>query len=198
MTSPSTPPPAGPAIQHVPQFQVAQKIAMTANRYRVLGTTPGGGEGPLMAFAHQKRLAFKERVTFFAEEAMVTPVFGFGARQAIDLSAGYDVVDGLGTQIGFFRKDFGASLLRSTFHVEGPGYTGTGAERNQAVALLRRFVDLPFRFHFDFSDHGGVPLVQIERLATLRDRYLVTVPDPRVDWRVAASIAVAVDAMMAR
>lgn len=185
-------------VQHVPQFQVAQKLAMTANRYRVLAATADGSDGALMAFAHQKRLAFKERVTFFAEEAMVTPVFGFGARQAIDLAAGYDVTDGAGVPLGFFRKDFGASLLRSTFQIEGPGYAGSGTERNQAVALLRRFVELPFRFHFDFTDHAGAPLLSIERQVTLRDRYLVTVPDPRVDWRVAASVAVAVDAMMAR
>ena len=74
----------------------------------------------------------------------------------IDLNAGYDIFDEAGQQLGFFSKDFGASLLRSTFHVEGPGYAGTGQERSQAVALVRRFTDIPFLpIHFDFVDPRG-------------------------------------------
>ena len=80
-------------------------------------------------------------------------MFAFKARKRIDLNAGYDITDEVGQQIGFFRKDFGASLLRSTFHIEGPGYQGTGQERSQAVALIRRFADIPFLpIHFDFVD----------------------------------------------
>lgn len=187
-----------PQLQHLPLFHVAQKVAMTANRYRVLAPAAEGGEGQLLAFAHQKRMAFKEQVTFFAEEQMTTPVFGFKARKKIDLNSGYDVVDSTGQPLGFFRKDFGASLLRSTFHVEGPGYQGTGTERSQAIAIVRRFVELPFRFHFDFTDVSGQPLFSIDRKASLRDRYTVTVPDQRIDWRVAASATVALDALMAR
>ncbi|GCD90862.1 hypothetical protein NLS1_28680 [Nocardioides sp. LS1] len=37
-----------------------------------------------------------------------------------------------------------------------------------------------------------------ERQATLRDKYTVTVPDQRVDFRVAAAVAVGLDALMAR
>jgi hypothetical protein len=32
----------------------------------------------------------------------------------------------------------------------------------------------------------------------LRDRYTVTVPDPRLDFRLAASMAVGLDALLAR
>jgi hypothetical protein len=32
----------------------------------------------------------------------------------------------------------------------------------------------------------------------LRDKYTVTVPDARVDFRVAAAVAIAVDALMSR
>lgn len=187
-----------PQIQYVPQFHVAQKLAVTANRYRVLAVNPDGSEGALMGFAHQKRMAFKEKVTFFAEEQMQTPVFGFAARNVVDLKGAYDVFDGSGAQLGFFRKQFGASLLRSTFTVEGPGYVGTGTERNQVVALARRFIELPFRFHFDFVDAAGQPLFSVDRRATLRDRYVVTVPDQRIDWRMAASVAVALDVVMSR
>jgi uncharacterized protein YxjI len=126
-------------------------------------------------------------------------VFGFKARQVIDLNAGYDITDENGAPIGFFRKDFGASLLRSTFHLEGPGFTGTGQERNMLIAILRRFSDLDFLpIHFDFTAPDGTPLISVERQFTFRDKYTVTVPDQRVDFRLAAAVAVAMDALMSR
>ena len=152
-----------------------------------------------MALAEQKRFAFKEQVTFFADDSKTRTVFGFKARQVIDLNAGYDITDEVGAPIGFFRKDFGASLLRSTFRVEGAGFSGTGQERNMLIAVLRRFTELDFLpIHFDFTAADGAPLISVERQFSLRDKYTVTVPDERVDFRVAAAVAVALDALMAR
>ena len=184
---------------YLPTFFVRQRFAMTTNRYELYAPDPGGGFGQLYGLAEQKRFAFKEQVTFFSDDTKTRPVFGFKARRAIDLNAGYDVTDESGQQIGFFRKDFSASLLRSTFHIEGPGYTGTGQERSLGVALVRRFVDIPFLpIHFDFLGPDGAPLLTIERQASVRDRYTVHVPDQRVDFRVAAAVAVALDALMSR
>ncbi|QZY30902.1 hypothetical protein K6T13_12495 [Nocardioides coralli] len=184
---------------HLPLFYVQQKFAMTTNRYTLLAAAPDGSPGHLMGVAQQKRMAFKEQVTFYTDESRSRAVFGFKARARIDLGSGYDVTDESGSQIGFFRKDFGASLLRSTFHLEGPGYTGTGQERSLAVALVRRVTDLPFLpIHFDYTDASGAPLMSVERQAAVRDKYTVRVPDPRVDFRVAAAVAVAMDALMSR
>ena len=187
------------AAMHLPTFYLKQKFAMTTNRYELLMANPDGSFGQSLGVAQQKRMAFKEEVTFYADETKARPVFSFKARKAIDLNAGYDIFDEGHQQIGFFRKDFGKSLLRSTFHVEGPGYTGTGQERSQAVALIRRFTDIPFLpIHFDFVTPEGQPLLGVERQGSVRDRYTVHVPDPRVDFRVAAAIAVGLDALMQR
>ena len=184
---------------HLPTFYVLQKFSMTANRYSIQAADQAGTPGRIMAVAQQKRMAFKEQVTFYEDESKARPVFSFAARKRIDLNAGYDITDESGAQIGFFRKDFGASLLRSTFHVEGPGYTGTGQERSPLVAVVRRFVDIPFLpIHFDFVDPAGQPLLTVERQGSVRDRYTVHVPDPRVDFRVAAALAVGLDALMQR
>ena len=79
-------------------------------------------------------------------------------RQALDLGAGYDVRDAAGRRAAAaFRKDFGASLLRSTSTSAAPGLEATGQERNQVVgAVLRRFVDFPFSHHSvsDFGDRA--------------------------------------------
>jgi uncharacterized protein YxjI len=182
------------APTHVPQFELKQKLALTINRYELL--TP---DGQLLGLAEQKRMALKEQVTFYSDAAKTQVLMSFKARKVVDLGSGYDVWDGAGQQIGFFKKDFGASLMRSTFHVEGPGYQGTGQERSQAVAIIRRFTELPFLpIHFDFVSAEGTPLISIERQATVRDRYAVTVPDQRVDFRMAAALAVGMDALMGR
>lgn len=184
---------------YLPTFFVKQKFAMTTNRYELFAANPDGSFGQSMGLAEQKRLAFKEEVTFYADDTKTRPVFSFKARKKIDLNAGYDIFDEARNQIGFFRKDFGASLLRSTFHIEGPGYAGTGQERSQAVALIRRFTDIPFLpIHFDFVTPEGQPLLGVERQGSVRDKYTVHVPDQRVDFRVAAAVAVGLDALMQR
>jgi hypothetical protein len=184
---------------HVPLFVLRQRFAMTTNRYELQALSPDGQPGAVLGVALQKRLALKEEVTFYADDTKARRVFSFKARAVVDLNAGYDVFDEGHQPIGFFRKDFGASLLRSTFHLEGPGYAGTGRERSQAVAIIRRLADIPFLpIHFDYATPEGQPLLSVERQGSVRDRYTVRVPDPRVDFRVAASVAVAMDAMMGR
>jgi uncharacterized protein YxjI len=183
---------------HLPAFFVTQKLTLMVNRYEIRADGGDGKPGQLMAMAQQKRMAFKEQVTFYAEEQRTRPVFSFKARKAIDLGSGYDVTDEAGAPLGFFRKDFGKSLLRSTFHLSGPGLEATGQERNQIVAIARRLVDFPFAFHFDFHDAGGQLVMSVERQFSMRDRYTVTVPDPRLDFRLAAAMAVGLDALMGR
>jgi hypothetical protein len=184
---------------YLPMFFVKQKFAMTTNRYELFAANPDGSFGQSMGLAEQKRLAFKEEVTFYADDTKSRPVFSFKARKKIDLNAGYDIFDEQRNQIGFFRKDFGASLMRSTFHIEGPGYAGTGQERSQAIAIIRRFTDIPFLpIHFDFVSSEGQPLLGVERQGSVRDKYTVHVPDQRIDFRVAAAVAVGLDALMQR
>ena len=192
-------PPETTAEMYLPHLLVKQKLTMMVNRYEISEADASGNPTRPLALAEQKRLAFKEQVTFFSDASRSRPVFGFKARRKLDLNAGYDITDEGGAQIGFFRKDFGASLLRSTFHVEGPGYTGTGRERSQLVGLLRRFTEVDFLpIHFDFVSAEGRPMFSVERKMSIGDRYRVTVPDQRVDFRVAAAVAVGLDALMSR
>ncbi|NHC47015.1 hypothetical protein G9H72_17340 [Motilibacter sp. K478] len=180
---------------------------MMVNRYEVRAVAPDGSPGALLALAQQKRVAFKEEVTFYADEDRRTPAFSFKARSRMDLGATYDVRDAEGTPVGLFRKDFGKSLLRSTWHLEAAGVRATGRERNANVALARRAWELlpfvndlpsPFRFHFDFVDESGQLVLSSQRLRSLRDRYEVTVPGGRLDGRVAAAMCVALDALQSR
>jgi len=187
------------AEMYVPAFFLKQKFSVTANRYELFVANPDGSFGQPMGLAQQKRLAFKEEVTFYTDESKTRAVFSFRARKRIDLNAGYDVFDEHGQQLGFFRKDFKSSLLRSTFHLEGAGYSGVGQERSAFVGIIRRLVDIPFLpIHFDFTSPNGEPLLQVERQATVRDKYTVQVHHQEVDFRVAAAVAVGLDALMQR
>lgn len=199
----TAPPPA-----HVPRLHVDQRITLVVNRYRVLAVNPDGSHGRMLAFAEQKRFRLKEEVLFYRDESKRDLAFSFKARQRLDVHAEHDVLDEHGMSLGYFKKEFGASLLRSTWTLGARGLHARGRERNQAVAVLRRVWTLvpylgdlwvPFLFHFDFVDTtSGEPVMTSERVVGIRDRYAVTVPDPRLDWRVAAAMAVALDALQSR
>lgn len=194
-------------MTHLPAFFVRQKITMMVNRYEILEPNEAGGEGRVVAFAQQKRMSFKEQVNFYADESKSQVLFSFKARQGFDVRAEHDVFDADGNVIGWFKKDFKSSLFRSTWNLRCGELEATGQERNQTVAILRRVWDIlpvvgevwvPFIFHFDFHDPRGQLVMTSERKAKIRDSYRITVPDERLDFRVAASMAVALDALQSR
>ena len=193
----------------VPAFSMKQRITMMANKYELIATNPDGTDGPLLAFAQQKRMAFKEEVTFYTDDTKSQVVFSFKARKRLDLGSGYDVFDASGQSIGWFKKEFGKSLLRSSWQLAAAGIEAAdGTERNQTIAIVRRVwqfvpfvgeIPLPFIFHFDFVDRAtGQPVMSVERKISVRDRYRVSVPDNRLDFRVAAAMTVALDALQSR
>lgn len=193
--------------QHVERFYVKQRITLMVNRYEILEANPDGSEGRLLAFAQQKRMAFKEEVSFYHDAEKTTRAFSFKARHGLDVRAEHDVFDAEGNPIGWFKKEFAASLLRSSWQLTYDGVVARGQERRPVVAILRRIWDfipvvgeiwIPFVFHFDFVDQAGQTVLVSERQKTVRDRYTITVPDPRLDFRVAASMAVALDALQSR
>ncbi len=200
------------APQPIEHLLVRQKLTLGVNRYYVFRSDEAGNELELLAFANQKRMAFKEEVTFFTDEERTTPVFGFKARKRLDLGSGYDVTAPDGTSLGEFKKDFGKSLLRSSWYLTPAGAsTSFGTERSQLIALLRRFwelvpivgdIPIPFVFHFDFTADDGSLILSSTKIWGWRDVYHVSVPQApsgeRLDWRLAAAMAVGLDALQSR
>jgi hypothetical protein len=195
----------------VSRFVVRQKLTMMVNRYTIHPVDDGGNEGPVIAAAQQKRLAFREQVSFYADEQRSRPVFVFKARDTLDLGTTYDVTDADGRPLGWFKKEFRKSLTRSTWRMNIPALDieAVGTERSGAVALVRRAWNLvledvpgPWRFHFDFRTPDGTLVMSSDRRRELRDVYDVELPatpsGSRVDWRVGAAMAVALDALQSR
>jgi uncharacterized protein YxjI len=194
-------------LQSVQRLFVRQKLTMMVNKYLVSTANPDGSEGEVVAFAQQKRMAFREQVTFYTDESKHEVLCAFKARSVVDLGATYDVTAPDGSAIGVFRKSFAASLLRSTWRLEQPGRPEVvGQERSLAVALFRRLWDfipyadaLPFAipYHFDFTT-GDQPVMAVTKRFALRDKYVVDLPVQGLDRRLAIAQAVALDALQSR
>ena len=186
-------------LQGLTTLYVKQRFTLLVNRYEVWSVDGAGNPASMIAFVEQKRFAFKEQVTFFADESKTSVVAGFKARKVMDLASTYDVTDGNGQPLGLFRKDFAKSLLRSTWHVEQPGIAPMmGQERSMAVALLRRFTDISFLpYHFDFTG-GGLPAFAVDKKWGLRDKYVITIGNPYLDRRLVLAMAVGLDALQSR
>ncbi|MBE1874223.1 hypothetical protein [Myceligenerans pegani] len=187
-------------LQTQTTLYIRQRVRLMVNQYAVHAALPDGSEGELLAFAQQKRMAMREQVTLYTDDTKSVPVLGFKARQVLDLGATYDVTDASGAPIGLFRKDFGKSFLRSTWHLEQPGLgEATGQERSMWVAVLRRLSEnldwLPY--HFDFA-LGGQPAFSVEKQWALRDKYTVRIHHPHLDRRLVIAMAVGLDALQGR
>lgn len=206
MTEPATP------AAGFERLLVRQKLTMMVNRYEIIRTDESGAELGLLCFAEQKRMKLKEEVTFFTDAGRSHPVFGFKARKRMDLGAVYDVTDANGQAIGWFKKEFGKSLLNSTWRLSaGDGPEFVGSERNQKVAVMRRVWDfipvvgeipIPFLFHFDFVGPDGSVVLSSTKKMGIKDVYHVAMPPAengwRLDWRLGAAMAVALDALQSR
>ena len=202
MTQPAAiPSPATPVRYHV-----HQKMTPLQNRYRIMADA-GGQPGQLVAFAKQKRMAFKESFTLYGDESGSRPVLTITADRRIDVRSAMTVRDPAGAVVGTLRKKGAASLLRSTWEMEQPGRPVVVVqERNVAVALLRRLfgmvpfvgdLPVPWVFHFDGTVGDRLVLTHT-RLWGIRDRYVLELFDPSLDSRLAIALAVCLDAMQKR
>jgi len=206
--------PVADALSEVPveRYLLRQKLTMMVNRYEIVRQDESGKELGLLCFAEQKRMAAKEQVTFYTDSAKTHPLFGFKARKRIDLRSTYDVTDSQGQSIGWFKKQFTASLVNSTWLLGLPdGRELVGRERNAKVAVARRLWDVvpvlgdlpgPFLFHFDFATPDGAVGLSSTKRAGVKDVYHVALPaladGKPIDWRVGMAMAVALDALQSR
>jgi uncharacterized protein YxjI len=182
-------------------LELRQRFTVVQNRYDLV-RQDAAGETPL-AYAEQKRFALREQVTFLDADGRDV-AFTLRARNVVELVGTYDIADGSGALLGTLRKDALSSLARSTYRLQTPSLELVGVERTWWRPLTRRVLnvvaDAPWvlPLQFDFAPEGGPPAFSVERRLKVRDVYRVDVRDDRIDWRVAAACAVAVDAFMNR
>jgi uncharacterized protein YxjI len=198
------------AFEH-DRYLVDQLVRPMINLYRVTplaeGETPAGGP---VAFVRQKRMALKEDIGFYGDEAETQLHFRIKARSMIEIGGRYDVTDGAGTRIGVLEKVFGKSLLRSTWRIldANEQEVAMAQERSVPMAILRRLIDfvpdvggfIPIPYNFDILV-DGTAAGRMDRKFQLRDRYVLDLaddPERRIDRRLAIALAIGLDTLQNR
>jgi uncharacterized protein YxjI len=192
------------------RYLVDQLVRPIANLYRVTplaaGETPAGGP---IAYVRQKKLAIKERIGFFADEAETEELFHIQARTWLDTGRSkYDVVSG-GETVGVLEHLL-KSIIRTTWRISDPDGTElfTAQERSLPVAVLRRAIDfvpdvggfIPIPYNFDLLA-GDRVVGTMNRKFQLRDRYVLDLsgdPEKSVDRRLAIALAIGLDTLQNR
>ena len=201
-----------------PKIIIEQKLTPFVNRYMVFGAQDNGTKGELLAFAQQKRVTIREKITFFTDESQQSVAFTLRAEKALDIHGRYFVEDAARKRLGVLRKQFKKSLLVSTWQVMDAEekVLFTVAESSKALAIIRRVVSfIPFvgdlielvmillmKYHFDFIDpQTAMKVGKYRKTARFRDIYQLEMA-PRAysqqDWQVFAAMGVALDALQSR
>ncbi len=180
-----------------PTLSTSRRLLVTkpfslANRYEIRDLGTDGEPGRILASAQQKAFAFHEQVTFFSDVAPEVPAYSMRARNVILVSATYDVQDGDDVPLGTLHRH-GALLSPPSWQLDAETVSAAGQQVAGLTAFWRRtrgrapFVDL------ELLDRDHQVVLVCGRRPGLRDSYLVEVRDGRVDGRLAASVAVALD-----
>lgn len=196
------------------KFIIEQKITALVNQYRVYDASDADGSKQLISFAQQKRLAMKEQVQVYADEAKNKLAFTIAAEKVIDLHGKFFIRDEAGKPLGTLRKAFKSSILRSTYELMDADekVLAIVRERSYGIAVFRRvwgFIpfagELPFpiKYHFDFIDpKSGAVLARYNKTTLIRDNYELLIDDENllqaVGWQVLAAQAIMLDVMQDR
>ena len=125
--------------------------------------------GNVIGYSKQKAFKLKEDIRVYKDESMQTELLTILARQVIDWSASYDVIDPrTGQPVGSLRrKGWKSNLVRDEWSIISPDGREIGLvqEEGAFLAFLRRFVEFvsflsPEKFNVLV---GGVPVAQFRQ-----------------------------------
>jgi hypothetical protein len=124
--------------------------------------------GQVVLFSQQKMFKLKEDIRVYTDETRSQELLYIQARQIIDFSAAYDVIDSqVGAKVGVLRRRGFRSIVRDEWEVLDASDQPMGAlyEDSLRQALLRRFllgILLPQNYDLSISDM---------RVADLRQKF---------------------------
>lgn len=124
--------------------------------------------GRQVMFSEQKMFKLKEDIRVYSDESKMQEVLSIKARQVLDFSAAYDVVDTeMNQKVGALRRRGLQSILRDEWEVLDANDRAVGKlfEDSIGLAMLRRFLLgslLPQNYDITFGD---------ARVADLKQRF---------------------------
>jgi uncharacterized protein YxjI len=126
-----------PIFQHN-QYQLKRQVFALTGKFRFYDPL-----GNLVMYSEQKMFRLREDIRVYSDESKSQEVLMIKARQIIDFSAAYDVVDSITNQkVGALRRKGLQSMLRDEWEVldVNDNRIGTLFEDSMGLALLRRFL----------------------------------------------------------
>ena len=149
-----------PIFQHPSYLLKRQAIALTG-RFRFYDPM-----GNLVMFSEQKMFRLREDIRVYSDENKTQEVLSIKARQIMDFSAAYDVVDtAMNQKVGVLRRKGWRSILRDEWEVldANDNVKGLLFEDSVGLALLRRFLLgswLPQNYDISFGETRVADLKQ--------------------------------------
>ncbi|MGH2785707.1 MAG: hypothetical protein ACRDJ1_10635 [Actinomycetota bacterium] len=123
-------------------------LRLFGNEFRVFDPT-----GQQVLFSKQKAFKLREDIRVWSGDDMQTELLRIGARQIVDFSAAYDVIDSTtNTKVGAFKRKGLKSIVRDEWILMDANDQEIGLfqEDSMGMAILRRFINIiPQKFHMD-------------------------------------------------
>ncbi len=134
-------------FEHSTYLLRKQVLKLFGGSFRIYDST-----GSLALFASMKAFKLKEDITIHPDESKSSELFRIKARNIIDFSSAYDVIDSASDQkIGALKRRGVKSLLKDEWVIMDveDNEIGIIEEDSWALALLRRFATnlIPQSFH---------------------------------------------------
>lgn len=123
-------------------------LRLFGNEFRVFD--PAGNQ---VLFSRQKAFKLREDIRVWSGDDMQTELLRIAARQIVDFSAAFDVVDSTtNTKVGAFKRKGLKSIVRDEWILMDANdhEIGLFQEDSMGMAILRRFINIiPQKFHMD-------------------------------------------------
>ncbi len=149
------------AFQHN-QYMLKRQVFALTGKFRFYDAG-----GNLVLFSEQKMFRLREDIRVYSDEGKTQEVLMIKARQIIDFSAAYDVIDSVtGQKVGALRRKGFASMLRDEWEIldVNDHVIGSLFEDSMGMALLRRFLSSLIPQNYDM-------VVGSSRVADLKQNF---------------------------
>ncbi|MDD2921963.1 MAG: hypothetical protein PHQ36_06720 [Anaerolineales bacterium] len=120
------------------QYVLKRQFMALGGKFRVFDSSEN-----LVLYVEQKLFKLREDIRVYADESKAREILVIKARQIVDFSAAYDVMDSAtGQKVGALRRKGLASMLRDEWEVldVNDAVIGKLFEDSMGLALVRRFL----------------------------------------------------------
>jgi uncharacterized protein YxjI len=120
------------------RYTLKRQVLALTGKFRIYDSY-----GELVLYSQQKMFKLKEDIRVYSNETMTQEILSIHARQIIDFSTAYDVIDSASSQkVGTIRRKGFRSMVRDEWEILNASdqVIGTLMEDSPVKALLRRLI----------------------------------------------------------